>query len=153
MLYSLFFKPQSTYNKANYTNYLHTQLQLHSIHNNNHTMITLLSVLRGFSTCLKWRWNMLENKNKFYCSSLSVTVLPCLLLFFPVCYCSPLPVTVLPCLLLPSAIWISACFSKVKIFTSSLSDDIFSPSGTATVNVYGRKVLCSSPSIVATVKE
>ena len=43
--------------------------------------------------------------------------------------------------------------STAKIFNYSLSAASFPPSGTATVIVYDSPVLCSSPSIVTTVRD
>jgi hypothetical protein len=74
-------------------------LKLHCKHNNNQTIITTLSVLRGFSACFKWRWNVEENTSKFYSIPLALTALLCLLLCSPACYFAPslllchLPVT------------------------------------------------------------
>jgi len=79
------------------------------------------TMLRGFSACFNWRWNMLEYTNKCYCAPLPVTASKCYRAPLPVtaskcyraplpvtaskCYCTSLPVTasvtVLPCLLLP----------------------------------------------------
>jgi hypothetical protein len=105
-------------------------LKLHRIHSNNQIMITLLSVLRGFSTCFNWRRNMIENTSKCYSN----------------CYCATLAVTA------PQPLEFQLD-SIAKIFTSSLLSASFPPSATATVIVYDCPVLCSSPSIVTTVRD
>jgi hypothetical protein len=74
--------------------------KLHCKHNKNETMITLLNVLRGFSACYNWRWNVLQKTSKSYCAPLTVTVLHCMLLCSPACYCAPLGASVLTCQLL-----------------------------------------------------
>ena len=93
---------------------------------------------------------MLENTSKCFSAPLPVTASKC--------YCAPLPVTASKCYCAPLPVTAPQPFqfqlvSIAKTFTYSLPAASSPPSGTATVIVYNCPVLCSSPSIVTTVRD